>query len=245
MSIPYLPLFVTDYEADTAHLSIAEDGAYMRLLRLQWRTPGCTLPDDPAWIQRRCRASDDEWKTLFAPILSEYFKRRNGRILQARLMREWERINVTSKKRSDAGRKGGRPAKALKKKETDESPVKANEKHLELELELDSNSDTSYRAETADPPKQEIRDPSQVIFTDCLAVLTAAGVNAKHARSVLGRWRKVHGDAAVIAATGQAKREGAIDPVAFITGCLKFQRSQGAPPGEGFLDRMRRQYGAA
>ena len=34
MRTPYFPLHVADYEAKTAHLTIEEDGAYMRLLRL-------------------------------------------------------------------------------------------------------------------------------------------------------------------------------------------------------------------
>ena len=33
MALPYFPYYVDDYEADTAHLTIAEDGAYIRLLR--------------------------------------------------------------------------------------------------------------------------------------------------------------------------------------------------------------------
>lgn len=50
MSLPYFPMFPTDFEAKTSHLTLAEDGAYNRLLRLMWMTPGCSLPDDDAWI---------------------------------------------------------------------------------------------------------------------------------------------------------------------------------------------------
>ena len=71
---------------------------------------------------------------------------------------------------------------------------------------------------------EDRRDPAAVIFTDCLAVLTDGGVPIKQARSLLGKWRKQHGDEAVIAATGKAKREGAVDPVAFIEGCFRHKR---------------------
>ncbi|MGH3055781.1 MAG: DUF1376 domain-containing protein, partial [Gaiellaceae bacterium] len=47
--LPFLPLWIAKYEAKTSHLSFAEDGAYMRLLRLCWVTPGGTLPADDAW----------------------------------------------------------------------------------------------------------------------------------------------------------------------------------------------------
>lgn len=150
MSIPYLPLFVADYEADTAHLTTAEDGAYMRLLRLQWRTAGCTLPNDHAWIKRRVRCTDDEWTDLYFPMLEEFFKVREGRVFQPRLMEEFERVNATSKKRSDAGRKGGRPRKSLKNNETGESPAKANGKHLEPEPDIDNIPPNPPRGETGD-----------------------------------------------------------------------------------------------
>lgn len=143
MSIPYLPLFVADYEADTAHLSVAEDGAYMRLLRLQWRTPGCTMPNDHGWIQRRVRATDGEWRSLFAPLLKEFFSVRRGRIYQPRLHAEFERINATSLKRSSAGKKGGRHRKALKNIETSKSPAKAKQKHLEPELDKEREANAS------------------------------------------------------------------------------------------------------
>jgi len=60
MSMPYFPMFPTDFEADTSHLTLAEDGAYNRLLRLVWMSPGCSLPDDDAWILRRMRCHSDE-----------------------------------------------------------------------------------------------------------------------------------------------------------------------------------------
>ncbi|MCP5097247.1 MAG: YdaU family protein, partial [Chloroflexi bacterium] len=36
MSLPYFPMYPTDFEADTSHLTLEEDGAYNRLLRLMW-----------------------------------------------------------------------------------------------------------------------------------------------------------------------------------------------------------------
>jgi uncharacterized protein YdaU (DUF1376 family) len=135
MSVPYIPLYVADYEADTAHLSIEEDGAYMRLLRLCWRTPGCSVPDDPAWIMRKMRCTADEFHRIVAPLISEFFRKERGRIYSPRLSAEYRRIDDLSQKRSEAGRKGGRQAKALKENAFDESKAKANGKHLEPEPE--------------------------------------------------------------------------------------------------------------
>lgn len=71
---PYIPLYVDDYEAATAHLTPEEDGVYNRLLRLSWRTQGCSLPNDPAWIARKIRLSADDFERVCRPILGEFFE---------------------------------------------------------------------------------------------------------------------------------------------------------------------------
>lgn len=131
MSIPYIPLYVADYEADTAHLSIEEDGAYTRLLRLCWRTPGCSVPADREWIMRRMRVDHMTFTRVVEPIIAEFFRTEKGRVFSPRLVAEYNRITETSRKRSDAGKKGGRPAKQLKTNKTGESQAKAKQKHPE------------------------------------------------------------------------------------------------------------------
>jgi uncharacterized protein YdaU (DUF1376 family) len=105
LSIPYFPLYPTDYEADTAHLTLEEDGAYNRLLRLMWVTPGCSVPDDSAWIARRMRVDMVTFLRLVEPVIDEFCKRIGGRVLSPRLQREWEKIAETSRKHSDAAKK--------------------------------------------------------------------------------------------------------------------------------------------
>ena len=69
-------------------------------------------------------------------------------------------------------------------------------------------------------------DPVKVMFDSGIALLRQSGVPASSARSVIGKWRAAHGVEAVIAALGRAKREGAIEPVAFIEGCFRRRKSQ-------------------
>jgi len=110
---PYLPLYVDDYEAATAHLSAAEDGVYSRLLRLCWRTPGCSLPNDHAWIARKIRLSTKDFETVARPVLEEFFKLSRGRLIQKRLKAEYDDISRKKSARAKAGKKGG-DAKAQK-----------------------------------------------------------------------------------------------------------------------------------
>lgn len=64
-------------------------------------------------------------------------------------------------------------------------------------------------------------DPLKVMFDAGRALLADAGVPAKQAGSLLGRWRKALGTEGVIVALGKCQREGAIDPVSFMEGIVK------------------------
>lgn len=125
---PYMPFYVDDFEADTAHLTFEEDGVYNRLLRLCWRTSGCSVPDDPQWIARRLRCSIEDYHRLVLPLIREFFLVENGRVFQPRQKREWQKANDVSRKRSEAGRKGGRPRNPLPENEKSKSRAKANKK---------------------------------------------------------------------------------------------------------------------
>jgi uncharacterized protein YdaU (DUF1376 family) len=142
MSMPYFPMFPTDFEADTSHLTLAEDGAYNRLLRLVWMTSGCSLPDDDAWILRRMRCQSDADRTIVLGVVDEFFTRSNGRVSNARLTREFEKTKEAHEKRVSAGSKGGK-AKSLKSLEAVYSNAKAKLKQPEPEPEPISKRDTN------------------------------------------------------------------------------------------------------
>lgn len=84
---PCLPLWIDDYDAATAHLTPAQDGVYGRLLRLTWRTPGCSLPNDHAWISLHVRAP----LSITEAMLKEFFVRRRRRWFSPAIERWVER----------------------------------------------------------------------------------------------------------------------------------------------------------
>jgi hypothetical protein len=87
----------------------------------------------------------------------------------------------------------------------------------------DSSSDAD--ASGGEPPV----DPDKVMFDAGLRLLAASGMAVPKARPVLGKWKRDHGAEAVIVALGKAQREGAIDPVSFITKCLEQRNGHGQP----------------
>ena len=234
--LPYMPLYVDDYEAATAHLTLEEDGIYNRLLRLCWRTSGCSVPDDPSWIARRMRVDLDTYHRLVEPIIKEFFGRANGRVSQRRQREEFQKANEVSRKRAAAGKKGGRPRKPLKTKETGESQVKANEKQNES-IHNHSHKESSVSKDTGETPPL-----SEVIFNQGLRFLCNSGITEKNARSMLGKWRKAHGDERLLAALGRAQREGALDPIAFCEGVFRAAGSREVDPAAGFNAEDRAEY---
>jgi uncharacterized protein YdaU (DUF1376 family) len=175
MSLPYFPLFPADFDSDTGHLSLAEDGAYNRLLRLQWRAPGCKLPGDMGWIFRKARAVTDEDQRIVAGIIKEFFTRKGGKIYSDRLLKEWVKSSAAHSKRVSAGSKGG-SSKALKTNKTEPSNATAMLKQPEPEPEPYSSSLRSEEIEggAAGTREREAENPADNLHAE---VMAAVGLN--------------------------------------------------------------------
>ncbi len=105
--LPFMPLWVAKYDARTMHLSLEEDGAYMRLLRLCWVTPGQRLVADDAWIARMLRVPDEAtYDRVVKRVLREFFYKERGYWKNARLTQVWDAQSRISSSRSAAGKKG-------------------------------------------------------------------------------------------------------------------------------------------
>lgn len=225
MSMPFLPLYVTDYEADTAHLSLEEDGIYMRLLRLCWRTPGCSIPTDPAWITRMLRITEDQFERHAKPVLGEFFVAKGGRYTQPRLLREHDKATRTCHARKESGSRGGK-AKALKSREIDpskpSSKTVANLYHLEPDIELYIPNTNVFGSEAAveqvsvaveDAVEEPVEDLSRILWGRWVRWMIECGVAERAARSMIGKWRKVTDDMTICRAFEDAQREGVVDPI--------------------------------
>lgn len=94
-NFPALPLWTDAYLADTAHLSDAENGLYIRLLILIWRSPKCRIPNDDSWLSRRF--SD---VGAVRALIKEFCFCDGNWIKQKRLFREWKYVNTKRLKQS-------------------------------------------------------------------------------------------------------------------------------------------------
>jgi len=151
MSLPYFRLYPTDYEADTSHLTLIEDGAYNRLLRLCWTTPGCSLPDDLDWIMRRMRVRDDADRQAVETVLSEYFIRGDQRVSNKRLMQEYEYALNRHDAASENSMKRWAKNKPLKTKE--KAPSGRNATAMRAQCNGNANQNQNQNHNTPLPPK--------------------------------------------------------------------------------------------
>lgn len=100
--LPSMPLATDAYLGDTTHLTTTEHGAYLLLLIAMWRAGG-SLPDDEKLLARYAKVTAGQWRRM-APVLMEFFERRDGRITQSRLTREYERVRQHRAQQSDKAR---------------------------------------------------------------------------------------------------------------------------------------------
>jgi uncharacterized protein YdaU (DUF1376 family) len=105
---PGLMLWTDSWVADTAHLTRLERGTYHDLLVLMWRTPGCRVPNDNAWLAKHMRMSPEEISQELRPIISEFCQSDGHWIFQKRLQKEFLRSHELSARQSfRVGRRWG------------------------------------------------------------------------------------------------------------------------------------------
>ena len=101
-ALPYMPLYVADYLADTAHLTALENGAYLMLIMNYWQR-GKALPGGKAQLARIARVTTEEWEQI-GPAIAPFFEEVDGEWVHNRIERELAKVREKSIKASAAGK---------------------------------------------------------------------------------------------------------------------------------------------
>lgn len=101
--LPYMPLWVDDYERDTRHLTTEEHGAYLLLLMAAWKSQSNSLADDDDMLARIAGVSSERWGQMKRIVMAFWsLDGRSKKWVQKRLKKE-RRLAVDRKqKASDA-----------------------------------------------------------------------------------------------------------------------------------------------
>jgi uncharacterized protein YdaU (DUF1376 family) len=81
-----MPLYVSDYMTDTAHLTIEQSGAYLQLIMYSWRVG--RLADNDQELATLCRVTPTYWKRRIAPKVRPFFTSVDGFLVNSRLGKE-------------------------------------------------------------------------------------------------------------------------------------------------------------
>lgn len=95
-ALPYMPLYVADYLADTAHLGALEHGAYLMLIMNYWQR-GKPLPADDERLRRIARVEPGQWDAVKMDI-AEFFVEIDGEWRHSRIESELARVAEKSTK---------------------------------------------------------------------------------------------------------------------------------------------------
>lgn len=101
-----MPFYVSDYIADTMHLTCEQHGAYLLLLMCHWRMG--SLPDDPRQLAMICHVELQVFDEEIWHVLRPFFDIKDGKMTQKRLMKERKKTSAISRKRSVAGKSGAK-----------------------------------------------------------------------------------------------------------------------------------------
>lgn len=144
MARPWMPLYIADYLADTAHLSAAEHGAYLLLIMHYWQAG--TLPTDDRQLARIARMTPSEWKRS-RPTIASFFDDgwKHGRIED-----EISAADEKYQRRANAGRSGGRRS----------AEARAKPQQTEQQCSSNASSNASAGLNQPQPQPQSRNKPS-------------------------------------------------------------------------------------
>lgn len=202
----WMPVYVGDYVADTLHLTTEQQGAYWLLILACWKAGG-ELPDDDGQLAAITRLRLAKWRT-HAAVLRPFFAVQGTKLIHRRVAAELARARDLSAKRSEAGKRGGRPRKSPQGESKAPSIAHANDKQTETncfpfaeatgqQTETPSHSpsppSSSKKESAASPPPARKRAGHAVDRPSAVSpeVLTAAGFDATTAAEFIAHKQAV------------------------------------------------------
>jgi uncharacterized protein YdaU (DUF1376 family) len=231
--LPYMPMWIADYLADTTHLDCRQHGAYFLLLCAYWQKQG-PLPDNDRHLAAITKSTPHAWRAM-RETLAEFFTVNDGLWVHKRVDAELKLARETialAKNRGAVAANSRWKNRKAKNEVQDENPqISANhepetactsnahalpEQCLTNAI-LDSDSSKTLAIASAGPmpgdgPPIGFDGP----WDRGVAILAKAGVPPRRARECLGRWTKLHGRDAVTAALDRAASEIPAEPIAFL-----------------------------
>lgn len=232
-SQPWMPLYPSDYLADTMDLTTEQHGVYFKLILIAWQRGG-PIPNEKEFLKRIFRDMHGHtFNRLIPPILDRFFSLDDdGNWRQKRVDQELEKAGrISEKRRQNAGKRWANDPQKSRK-----SPANPPQTAPDL---LNSNGlgDASRARSTTTTTVQKlpllnggaVREPADIdpmiaYWRECTASLMALLDKPEAgAKAVLGRMLKAAGNDSeqVQAAIKAAEWERPADPLPWMIARLK------------------------
>ena len=138
-ALPYIQLYVSDYLADTMHLSTEEHGAYLLLIMNYWQT-GKPIPKNRL---ARISGLNDRWHSV-EPSLTEFFKDDGESWIHGRIEGDLKVAREAQEQRARAG-KASAEAKKRAKSEEIKREVNGCSTVVDVSLQREANENGSNK----------------------------------------------------------------------------------------------------
>lgn len=151
---PYMPLYIAEYMADTAHLTMAEHGAYLLLIMTYWQTEK-PLPDDDKKLAMICRTTLKGFRQIKSTV-SLLFTHRGNTLVHKRVEEELykfreksELSRVAAEKRWE-GKGKNSDADAMRTHSGRIADAMRTQCHTEADTDTDIHNSSSFSGVTRD-----------------------------------------------------------------------------------------------
>lgn len=147
----WFPLYANDFLASSkiAMMSTEEIGAYILLLCHAWQDPQCSLPLEEEALKRLGRISMDISR------VRDCFEKKSGRLINKRLLKEWEKVQHNKEKASKAALQRWHPS----------SNANAYANALHPQCSSPSPSHLSYSSPVASATSKETKEVKTPLAT--------------------------------------------------------------------------------
>lgn len=221
-----------DWDFGTAHLTLEEEAAYLRIINAIHKHKG-PVPDQDRVLAGLFRVSTRKARSLVMALArAEKITVEDGFIWNERARKDLIQRGFVSISRAESGAKGGRTraeraAKALEDNDQPQAIASSREEKRREEIDSEANaSDASV-------------DFAKQLWDRGVAFLGRNGTPDKQARSLIGKWRKAYQDTDIFEAFSACSKQGVVDPVPWIAA-----RLGGKDKGDGKSDKQQRKLDA-
>jgi uncharacterized protein YdaU (DUF1376 family) len=222
----YYERYPGDYGRDTAHLTLAQHGAYTLMLDYVYGAEK-PMPKGRESVYRICKAMDKAERAAVDKVLDEFWDEGEDGWTNRRVVVEISKAQPRIAAAKLNGGKGGRPKKNGNPEVTQPKPtglLPGIPPGTHGQTHSGEASPTPIipfpNGNGAMPPV----DPIKALYDTGVQILIAAGSDQKNARSVISKLRQVCGDAEAASVVMQSREK--TNPTAWIMGAVNSHKAQ-------------------